>query len=157
MVLIQKNNLRANYYDMKSHFWILDDVEIREKRKEKILKSASKNLYLLKFFIYSTPLLLLAFFAELYNNFILFFPDFVPDILQSNFVKILIKCSIFIFECFNISFLISFDTVIVCTIIYLKMQFDILGVKLQEVIDIVKISKREELIKCINYHCFLIR
>lgn len=151
-----KNELRANLDDM-SEFWILSKMEFGEKCKTKIMTTAQKNLHLIKFFIYTTPIIIAVYFLEVYNNFQVCFPEFVPDNLKSHFVKITLKLFLFIFAFFNVYFLVIFDTLTVCTIVYLKMQFQMLGYRLEDVVNKLETNKREEIIKCINYHCFLIR
>lgn len=154
---MHRNDLKNNYYDMKDKFWIISNVEIEEERKKIITKSVNRNLFMIKFFTYTTPLIFITFFAEVYSNFIIIFPEFMPNILKSDIVKSIIIACIYVFECFNVTFLLTFDTVTVCTIAYLTMQFDMLGCKLQEVINTAECKKRDKIVHCINYHCFLIR
>lgn len=156
VVLVHKNDLGANLYDMK-RFWNLNELEFDEKFKTRIMASANRNLYLIKFFNYSTPMVVVVFINEASRNFHVCFPEFVPNIINSDFVKITIKFFLFVLVFYNCVFCTTFDTLTVCTIVYLKIQFSILGYKLQEIINKSESSNREEIINCIKYHCFLIR
>lgn len=133
----------------------MDDVDIDSEQKVTIEKSIKKGLIVPKVFLYLMPLTCIVYISNLVKDFYVNLPPFIPEQYHFDFIPYFLKVSIVIYQLCNAPFLLAFDFVIICTIVHLEAQLEVLGYKLKKVVD-SGINQRDEVVKCMVYHTFLL-
>lgn len=154
--IIYKKDFIENYYEMM-RFW--DIEEIKKKQHRKIIMKNINDTYLLPKLYISCAIVTLPPLVYLcIRNLSIEFPPFVPDIFQRTPITWMLKLAILLTLSGNLSFFLSFWWICLSTVSYLNMQFHILSFKLKETInDSDTTDKRELIVNCIEYHCFILR
>lgn len=131
--------------------------QIKDKRKAAILRNAKNGQRVPKIYLIFLPLVCILYIYNIYEKYYAYLPSFVPKKYHFKYFPHFIKTSIYLFTCCGTPFVASFDVIVICTCISLEAQFDLLAYELKGIIDNSTANVRNEVIKSIHYHSFLLK
>lgn len=156
VTLAYKYNLKSNYKESML-FWKIQNVRIKKEHKVRILKNIKQGIFVPKLFLYLMPLTTVLYVYNIYKDFNMKLPSFIPKQYHMKFLNGLINFAVIQYLCCNTPFILSFDIIAIYTCVYLEAEFELLGYELKRIVNEKLDGKREELIECINYHVFLLK
>lgn len=138
-------------------FWTLDEAPVTDKQRATMKTSVKRSLYLLKFYVPFMAAMDVLYSIDIIENLYIIPPDFAPNAFNSSIVKETIRYSFICCVILNWVIFEGFNMVVVCTLVFLKTQFDVLGRKLQNILNVPGTQQRTHINKCIKHHCFLLK
>lgn len=139
-------------------FWDIEEIEIEEKRKRRLIKNIYKGQFAPKLFMYMIPFTCTIFMYNIMKNFNTNLPTYVPQQYHLKFLPYLVKTSFLIYEIINVLFILAFDCVLIFTCVYLEAELDMIGYQMKVVLNnYTGKDKRKQLIDHIQYHSFILR
>lgn len=151
-----EKELTETYEDMKL-FWNINETTLKDKNKLKIKRNINRNLFIPKCFVFLTSVGLVSYIVELLKSYTIYYPNFISAKFQLNCLPLIIKFCGGIYAFINIQYVVAFDMLTVCIALYLKMEFELLGYTMKNIINSDVGSKKEKLKGCVEYHCFLLK
>lgn len=153
---MNKRKLKWNYIEF-TFFQNVENTSIKDKYKNLILGNIRNGIFIPKLFLKIMPIVFVIYMINVHLNIYVDLPSFVPEKYHYQFIPYLFRVTLTLYSCGSLFFVLAFDTIVICHFVHLEAQFDLLAYQFKRIIDDLEANKKDEIIKCIKYHRFLLR